>query len=342
MSLRLDANEGPAPSPSWRRALASIDPDALRRYPDKSRLERLIADIRGVDPRQVVVTAGGDEAIDRVCRVALCAGRDIVTTTPTFEMIPRYAAWSDATPTAVPWTDGPFPTDQILETMSGRTGVIAIVSPNNPTGSVFDAARDLAKIASAAPQTVVLLDLAYVEFADFDPTRMALEWPNVVVIRTLSKAFGLAGLRCGYAMGDARLIEWMRAIGSPYPVSGVSLAVAEACLRESPNGGAGYIDRVRVERAHLTAFLGDRGALACPSQANFVLARFPDAARVWAALADAGIAVRRFDHEPMLTDCLRITCPGDPADFERLMSTLGDAIASSGKEQSIDAAIRTS
>jgi len=332
--LRLDANEGPAPPPSWSGVLTSIDPDALRRYPDKSPLERLIADIRGVDPQQVVVTAGADEAIDRVCRVALGAGRDMVMTTPTFEMIPRYAAWNDATSIAVRWTDGPFPTDQVIESISERTGIVAIVSPNNPTGQVFDPARDLPRIASAAPHLVVLLDLAYVEFADVDPTRLALEWPNVVVIRTLSKAFGLAGLRCGYAMGDARLIEWMRAVGAPYPVSGISLAVAEACLRESPNGRSDYVDQVRVERGRLTAFLAERGALAYPSQANFVLARFPDAAQVWTALADTGIAVRRFDHDPTLADCLRVTCPGDMAAFDRVLSALNDAIATSDKERS--------
>ena len=154
---------------------------------------------------------------------------------------------------------------------------------------------------------------------DVDPTRRLLALPNVVVVRSLSKAWGLAGLRVGYAAGDATVLRWMRAAGGPYSVSSTSLEIAEERLAR----GLPDISRVRLERSRLIGLLERVGAEAFPSQANFVLARFDDAGRVVRGLAERGIAVRSL---PDLDGCLRITCPGDEDDFARLESALTDTL----------------
>jgi histidinol-phosphate aminotransferase len=175
-----------------------------------------------------------------------------------------------------------------------------------------------------------MLDLAYIEFADDDPTDLAQRYPNLVAIRTFSKARGLAGLRVGYAIGSAKAITRLRAAGSPYATSGLSLQLAAMSIATDERRVDAFVDRVRVERSELIDLLTRLGAASLPSQANFVLARFDDAAGVWTRLLEQGVAVRRFDASGPLASALRITCPGDTAAFERLITALESACVSEG------------
>ena len=132
--LKLDANEGRPPTMALPDLL---QPERLCRYPEKLALEQRLAALHGISPEQVLVTGGGDEAIDRICRAFLCQGREIVTTDPTFEMIGRYARLTGSDVQTVDWMDNDFPLEHVLSQVSDRTAVIAVVSPNNPTGSVI-------------------------------------------------------------------------------------------------------------------------------------------------------------------------------------------------------------
>lgn len=319
ITLALDANEGPVPGERVRDALRTIAADTLRRYPSKHALESAIAAKFDLDAEQVLVTAGGDDAIDRCCRAMLTAGRRMIVPVPTFIMIERSAQLTGAEIERIDWPGATFPIDGIIDAVDDATGLIALVSPNNPTGRVLSA-DDLERIAAAAPGAMIMLDAAYAEFTEHDLTDRALALPNVVVIRTFSKAYGLAGLRLGYALGPATMINWLRAAGGPYPTGGISLALGDIALRDGPDQS--YIDRVREERRALVALLTELGARPIPSEANFVAARFTNADTVRIALARRGIAVRGFPHDPALNDLLRITCPGDPADFARLTAAL--------------------
>jgi histidinol-phosphate aminotransferase len=281
----------------------------------------------GVDAARVLVTAGGDEAIDRACRTCLEPGRELILPTPTFEMIGRYARAAGATVLETPWPGGAYPIEEVLGMVSDRTSMIAVVSPNNPTGAAVRAG-DLALLAAGAPGAVLLVDLAYAEFADEDLTDAALALPNAVVVRTFSKAFGLAGLRVGYAMGPERIVRAMRSVASPYPVSALSAGAASEALRLAETYVPPAVSRIRDERDRLTLLLRELGARPRPSQANFVLAEFNDAERVWRALAALGIGVRRFVSDPDLKNSLRITCPGDGRSFERLCAGLRSALGS--------------
>lgn len=324
IDLHLDANEGAAPEPGLLEALAAAGPEALRRYPDAAGLERAIAEVYGVDPERVVVTAGADDAIERVLRAVLEPGRALVLPVPTFEMIGRYARLAGGDVVEVPWPGGPFPVDAVLGALTPATAAVAVVSPNSPTGAVATR-EELGRVAGAAPGAAILVDLAYAEFADEDLTRAAIALPNAIALRSFSKSRGLAGLRAGYAIAPPGIAAWMRAVGHPYAVSGPSLLMAERALA---GGGRldGFVGRVRREREELAALLGELGAGALPSQANFVLARFGDAAWVADALAGLGIAVRAFPGARFLERSLRITCPGDEAAFDRLVRGLRAAM----------------
>ena len=271
----------------------------------------------------MLVTAGADDALDRAIRAVSAPGRQAILTRPSFSMLPRYARLAGAGVLELDWWSGPWPVDEALRHASDDTAVVTVVSPNNPTGGVISA-DDLERLADALPHALVLLDHAYVEFADHDLTELALSRPNVLVFRTLSKAWGGAGLRLGYAVGDARVISWMRSVGQPYSVSAPSLAALVALLERSPEPPAARITAVRSERSALTRLVTDLGCEALPSEGNFVLVRPPDAARLHRSLAALGIGVRRFGSEP-LTAWLRITVPGVDDAFGRLTDGLRTA-----------------
>lgn len=321
VDLLLAGNEGDWPSTDLLHWVAERDVSVLRRYPSARELEAALAERLAVAPEQVAVTAGGDEAIDRVCRAYLAAGRRIAMPQPTFVMLPYYAALAGAVVDAVPWREGPYPLNAVLEAITEETAVVVVVSPNNPNGAVATAA-DLRALAEAAPHAVLLVDLAYAEYADEDLTAAALAFSNAVVVRTISKAWGLAGLRVGYAVGSPEMIAVLRAAGGPYSVSGLSLALAGRALATGTEAKERHVARVRVERRQLEALVAELGLSAPTSQGNFVLVRTADPTWLRDGLAGLGIAVRIFPGEAGLEDCARITCPGDEASFDRLCRAL--------------------
>lgn len=326
VDLHLAGNEGLSPPMALLEALNQHGVSLLRRYPSLKELEAAIAARIGVSPAQVLVTAGADEALDRACRAMLCPGRSIVLPEPTFVMLPQYARLARAEQVRVPWPEGPFPINDTMAAITPQTAAIAVVSPNNPTGAVATA-EDLQLLSASAPHAMLMVDLAYTEFADVDLTPHALALPNAVVFRTLSKAWGFAGLRVGYAVGPANMIGWMRATGSPYSVSGPSIALAMAHLAQHDDLVADFIAQIRRERAALEAQLTRLDARPLQSQGNYVYARPPGGSLAFRdALAHHGIGVRAWPGDPVLGDGVRITCPGNAAHFERLQSAIDDVL----------------
>lgn len=327
IDLFLDANEGAAPPREVMDALANLPGDTLRRYPNARRLEARLASMLRVPDSNVLVTAGGDDALDRCCRTMLGPGLKLLLPTPSFEMIPRYARLRGGTVIDVPWGRGAFPTQAIIDRVTPATRLIVVVSPNNPTGSVATEA-DLRRLSAAAPHAMLMVDLAYTEFADVDLTSTALSLPNAVIVRTFSKAFGLAGLRVGYAASsNAEVITWLRSVGNPYAASSVSLAMAATCLDLGLERMRSYFEQVRRERAALAGMFAGCGANPYPSQANFVLAEVSDPAGLRAALTAKGIAIRAFPNVTGLERAVRVTCPGDSAAFARLSNTLTESLS---------------
>jgi histidinol-phosphate aminotransferase len=327
--LLLDLNEGAPLAPDgWLAEVAAgVGMDALRRYPDASRLEGMLAERLGVAAGRMLVTSGGDDAIDRVCRVCLGPEDEAVLPSPSFEMIARSAEMAGGCVIRTAWMGGAFPVEAVLGAVTDRTRLVAVVSPNNPTGGVITRA-ELERLSAALRDVLLMVDLAYTEFAAEDLTPVALALPNVVIVRTFSKAYGLAGLRVGYAVGGVRgeeTIAAMRAAGGPFACSAVSVAAAEAALGLSDSVLAGRVAQVRSEREAISDLLSRHGCAALPSEANFVLARFADAQRVWQKLGQRGIRVKRFASAE-LADWLRIGCPGESRGLDRLMAGLGEVL----------------
>ncbi len=320
-ALRLDCTEGTLQTATIRRASREIKADAWLRYPDAAELEGLLASRWGVNPESVLVTAGADEALDRACRTYLAPGREALVTRPTFEMIPHWARLAGATLVEVPWRRGRLPLSGLLRAAGERTGAVFVVTPNNPTGAVARA-DDIRRLAADLPRALVVVDAAYGEFAIEDPSGQILGLPNVVVIRSLSKAWSLAGLRVGYMLGPTELISRLRATGGPYSVSRPSLLLARKRLSQDSAGVARHVSRVRQERSKLLQLLSELGAEPLESQANFVLCRFGRARFVGRALAALGIQVRSFPGRRELRGWLRITCPGRGRHFARLCRAL--------------------
>jgi len=325
--LRLDANEGAPASDGVVASLARITAEELRRYPDASPLERLIASRLGVEASRVVVTNGGDDAIDRVCRAAIDPGDGAVIHEPTFEMIARGVRLAGGVVEGVAWDTGDFPMRSFTGAIGAGARLAAVVSPNNPTGAAVPP-RELRSLIEAAESAgaVLLADLAYAEFADDDPTDELLGSPNAVIVRTFSKAFGLAGARVGYAIASPEMAERLRTVGGPYPCSSVSLALAARAL-ETTGAPSVIVQRIRTEREELRRVLAGLGVRSEASSANFVLARSERAAFAHRALASRGVRVRAFPGGAGLEDALRVTLPGDDAAFARLTDALRSVFA---------------
>jgi histidinol-phosphate aminotransferase len=324
IDLKLDGNEGVAPPASLLAELT--DPELMRRYPDARALEKKLAERVGVEPDQVIVTCGADDALDRACRALLWPGREVIIPVPTFEMLPRYAALTGASQREVPWPTGAYPVEQVLAQVNACTAAIAAVSPNNPTGAIITR-EDLARVAEGAPDVALLVDLAYAEYTTEDLTGFASTLPNAIVFRTLSKAWGLAGLRVGYAIARPEVIGWLRATGHPYANASPSLALASAWLDRGEAHMHQAVSRARSERQLLRAKLAERGVEALPSQANFVLCRPRDATWLRDGLAGLGIAVRIWPKHPKLDGLVRITCPADDSSFARLCASIDTVLA---------------
>lgn len=324
IDLHLDGNEGRAPPASLLARLSERSPELLRRYPNARPLEARIAERLSVPAASVLVTAGADDGLDRACRAVLGPGRELILPEPTFEMIGRYTRAAGGEVRRLAWPTGPYPIDEALGAINERTAAIAIVSPNNPTGAVARLS-DIERAARAAPRALVLFDHAYAEFADEDLTARALALPNVAVFRTFSKAWGLAGLRVGYVIGPPAVIGWLRRSGQPYAVAATSLALAEMRLEEGREEVSLLVARVREEREALSRELLSLGHAPLPSQANFVLCAPRDALWLRDALAGLGIGVRAWPGHPELGRYVRITCPGDAGEMDRLLGALRTA-----------------
>lgn len=325
IDLYLDGNEAGPDDISWAPDMTRLASLPLNRYPDNSAFESKLAERFQVASDRVIVTAGADDGIDRLCRATLSADRELLTHTPSFEMVPRYVSLADATLVALPWLQGDLPVDAIVSRATPATAVVLIVSPNNPTGATVSA-EAVRRIHDAIPGAWIVVDGAYLEFADDDITQDVLSLPRGVLLRTFSKAWGLAGLRTGYAIGPSRLIEWMRASAGPYPVSRVSLALAEMALAEAASSVDEFVTAIRTNREKLSTHMDSLGMDPLPSQGNFVLTRTRAAGEVVRGMAAAGIAIRGFAGREEIADCIRITVPGQAADLQRVCAALTQVI----------------
>ncbi|MFC4728842.1 histidinol-phosphate transaminase [Coralloluteibacterium thermophilus] len=333
----LNANESPWRSDVDMDVGRDAAPVGLNRYPEPqppALIERLAA-FYGVGRERLAATRGSDEGIDLLVRALCRAGEDaVLVAPPTFGMYAVAARVQNAPLRTVPL---------VREGLHWRVDAEAVVaaarhegarlvflcSPGNPTGETVPLAT-VARIAGAlGGQAVVAVDEAYGEYAPPERSALALldAHPNLVVLRTLSKAHALAGARVGVVLGDPALVRVLRNISAPYPLPAPSVALALQALDTLPLASTrSRVAQVVHERARLAAALAAMPEVVAvhPSDANFLLVRFADADAALAALARAGVVVRDMRHLPDLGDALRISI-GAPAENDAVIAALAPA-----------------
>ena len=324
--VKLDAMESPFPLPDALRAKIAAAAAAVpvNRYPDggaSAVKAALRASLRIPESFDLIVGNGSDELIQIITTMVANPGATMLSPDPSFVMYRRNALYAGMRFVGVPLKTGfALDTGAMLAAIEReRPALIFLAYPNNPTGNLFPAA-EIEEVLVAAPGLVVV-DEAYYAFADASFLPRLAEFPNLVVLRTVSK-IGMAGLRLGYAVAAPEWTVELNKVRQPYNLNALTQAVAPILLAE----GALLAEQaalLKAERSRLDSALATlTGVVRFPTQTNFVLARFPDARRWFASLRDAGILVKNLHGEhPLLEHCLRITV-GTPAENDALIAAL--------------------
>lgn len=312
----LDANENSLGSP--------VDPP-LNRYPDprQTELKRLLAARDGVPADSIFVGNGSDEVIDLLIRV-FCEPRvdEILICPPTYGIYRVAADVNDVAVREVPLTsDFQLDVDRIVAEVTSKTKLIFICSPNNPTGNLMGM-EEIVTLASGTDR-IVVVDEAYIDFAQGGSmVGRLVRFPNVVVLRTLSKAYGLAAARVGIGYGDPALIALLEKAKPPYNVSGLAQAAAVEALRAKDDVNE-FVRELRRNRERLRSELEKMRVVETvfPSDANFLLVRVTDSAELYRSLIGRGIVVRDRSREFGCENCLRITV-GNSLENQRLIDAI--------------------
>jgi histidinol-phosphate aminotransferase len=328
--LRLDFNESTVGcSPRVLARLRSLDSELLARYPEREPVEKEVANILGLDPAQVLLTNGVDEAIHLLCATYLNPGDEALIIVPTFAMYAIFAQVEGARLIAVQaGIDFEFPLENVLAQITSRTRLIAVANPNNPTGAAVDG-EVIMNVARAAPHAAVLVDEAYFEFHGKTLIAHTQKFENIFVARTFSKAYGLAGLRIGILAGETRQLAMVGRVASPYNVNAAALAVLPEALQDQDYVKS-YVAQVLTNRDKLQQELGDLGLHYWPSHANFVLVRVgPSHVEFVRALRDRGILVRNRNSDPGCKGCVRLTV-GSNEHTQTLIAALREVVQQLG------------
>lgn len=330
--LELGANENPfGPSPRVLEAVRAALPD-LHRYPDPrgGALKAALSARHAVDPSSIVLGNGSHELLMQLSQAFAGTGDDVVMSQYGFAVyaIAAQAVGARVVAVAALPRDHAMPRghdlDAIRDAITPATKLVYLANPNNPTGTWFGADAFAAFVSAVRKDVIVVVDEAYAEFADAPDHASALSLqsrhPNVVVTRTFSKAYALAGLRVGYAVADPQIVDVLERLRENFNVGVLSLVAAEAALIDATHLQS-CVSRTLAQRVSLAGSLRQRGYPVSPSQANFLLVEFGAAtAMIEAALLEAGVVVRPVAGYG-LPDCLRITI-GTAEDNRRLLSTL--------------------
>jgi histidinol-phosphate aminotransferase len=323
--VRLHANELP-----WRTQ-GDASEAGLNRYPEPHplSLEAALAAVYKVEPSMLLAARGSDEAIDLLIRSYCRAGQDaILVCPPTFGMYAVAARVQGAAVLEVPLLrDAGYACDfAALEAQcTGNVKLVFLCSPNNPTGNRFERASVVALARALQGRALLIVDEAYVEFADGDSLASELAaLPGLVVLRTLSKAYGLAGARCGALLAHADVVALLRKVIQPYALTQLTIEAAFTILAPAALAAArARTVAIRAERTRLAAGLRElRGVRRVwPSEANFLLVEFDDALGAQRRAHDAGVLVRELRGYVGLQQALRVSV-GAAEDNDRLLASL--------------------
>lgn len=308
-TIRLNANESPFSSAleDFRRP--------LNRYPEvrPQKLQVLLANRFNCIPNQLLVTRGSSEAIDLLIRVFCVAGQDnILSVNPTFEMYNHYAVIQNAESHQIQTNiedDFKIDIDALIDGCSDKTKIIFICSPNNPTGSSVSRIDLLKLLEARNDQSIVVVDEAYIEFsAEKSAIELIRKYPNLIILRTLSKALGFAGARCGAVIGSNKVITMLDAVQAPYALATPVVECIEDVMQSDQlETSKKIIDDIINEREYLIKSISKLPFVkkVWPSDANFFLILVENTKLVMKAASDKNILLRDFEYK--LPGCIRVS-----------------------------------
>jgi len=317
--IKLNTNENPyPPSPQVDEVLRHFDNDRLRRYsdPDSVALRTAIAEHWGVTPDRVIAGNGSDDILTMIFRSFTAPDLPFACPDPTYSLYPVLAAMQGAPVIRVPLDRPGFHLPADFADRVQGANLVALARPNAPTGNTFPMAaiRDLCEKCDG----VVLIDEAYADFADDNCAGLLADYPNLIISRTFSKSYSLAGMRLGYAVSSPEIIAGMFKVKDSYNLDAVTQAAGRAAYLDQ-DYLRGNVQKIRQERDRLTAALTACGFEVNPSAANFVFAAPPDrdGEAYFRYLRQEAVIVRYFPGD-VTGDYVRITI-GTPADMDRLL-----------------------
>jgi histidinol-phosphate aminotransferase len=315
--VKLNTNENPWPtSPNVLKTISGLTAENLRRYPDPmgDAFRRAASGVLGVRPENILCTNGGDDLLN-ICVRAFCdADRPLAFAQPTYSLYPVLAQLQGC-----PCIEVPRDASGSLDKLAGINAALTIVcNPNAPTTDFLPVDK-LAELA-AKLSGVLLIDEAYVDYAADNAIRLTERFENVIVLRSMSKGYSLAGMRFGFGIASAGLVEGLVKVRDSYPVDAVAIATAAAAISDQAHFKSN-ITKIKAERTRLTAELRKLNINTPDSQTNFVLAQHPAAETIYKGLIEKNIYVRYF-RLAGLEDKLRITV-GTPEQNDKLLAAIG-------------------
>ena len=322
--VKLNTNENPyPPSPAVMKVLAAIGAERLRRYPDPvgDEFRRAAAEINGIPADHIMCCNGGDDLLSIAFRAFCDQKRAVAYPVPTYSLYPVLAKLQNCEAIEIPFDDE----FNLPAKLAGTKAALTIVcNPNAPSGS-FVSVEELSSLADELAG-ILLIDEAYVDFAEKNCTGLVKEFDNVIVLRSMSKGYSLAGIRFGYAMAQPELVAGLMKVKDSYNVDAVAVEVAAAAIKDQAYFREN-VEKVKTERSRLTEQLRSLGFEAPQSHSNFVLAKCRNAAAadVYEQLVKRGIYVRYFPY-PRIEDKLRITV-GTAEQNDKLLAALKQIVA---------------
>lgn len=326
--IKLASNENPlGPSPKALDAIARALPE-LALYPDGGgfALKEVICRKFGVHAAQIILGNGSNDVLELAARTFLTAGTSAVYSQHAFAVYPLATQAVGATGIEVPAKNFGNDLDAMLKAIRADTRMLFLANPNNPTGTFVPAAELHGFLMRVPLNVLVVLDEAYGEYLDGNDAYASAPWlaefPNLIISRTLSKAYGLAGLRVGFGLASAEIIALMNRVRQPFNVNHLAMVAAVAAL-----GDDAFIEKSRAVNAEGLAFLADefakRGIEVIPSHGNFITFRIADAQAIFQSLLKQGVIVRPIAGYGM-PDWLRVTI-GTMAQNTRFLAALDEA-----------------
>lgn len=321
--IKLDANENPFPWPAEMRESLYAEKLAFNRYPDGmgGDLKKALGTYTEISPQGILIGNGSDELIQLILLTFGGSGKSLIIHPPTFGMYQIYARLTDTTVVEVPLLNGlDLDTEQMLKAaLSPEAHVVIICNPNNPTGSLFPR-EDILRLVRESGK-IVVVDEAYAEFSEETLIPELENYPNLVILRTFSKSFGMAGLRLGYLLGPPETIALINKVRPPFNVNSFSQKAGILALDYLAEYQA-QIQQIKDETLKLQEGLTQLpDVVVYPTRANFILFKPADPDGWAAELLKRGFLVRNMGVLPVLGKCLRISA-GLPEENERFLRAI--------------------